>query len=266
MRGIGLVAALGLVAAAIGPGLDRAALVAVPVSVLIPGGTFAYRPAGEFRIGTRVLDAPAQQIAGPGLDIMKFQVSEADYAVCMADAGCPEVPTHGRADYTQTGVNHADATAYARWLSDQTGQNWRLPTDAEWVRAAGERAAVDALDTDASDPDPSRRWLAAYQLETTLRGDADFNAHPQGYFGLNDLGLADMAGNVWEWTESCYQNGSLSADGQSISATAEHCGVRAVQGKHRAFVIEFIRNARSGGCGAGVPPDFLGFRLVRDPV
>ncbi len=265
MRGLGLTAAVALVVGAFGLGADRATSVVVPASVHIPAGPFAYRPAGDFRIGTRVVDAPVGQIIGQGLDIMTYQVSEAEYALCMADDGCPVVPTLGRADHAQTGVNHADATAYAVWLSDQTDQIWRLPTDAEWLRAAGDRAAVQGLDTGASGADPSRRWLAAYRAEVALRGKADFVAHPRGHFGLNDKGLADIAGNVWEWTESCYQNGSLGADGLTIAATSQHCGVRAVQGKHRAFVIEFIRDARSGGCGAGVPPDFLGFRLVRDP-
>ena len=64
----------------------------------------------------------------------------------------------------------------------------------------------------------------------------------------------------------CFQNGTVAADGSVIEARSDYCGVRAVQGKHRGFVIDFIRDARSGGCAAGVPPDFLGFRLVRERV
>jgi formylglycine-generating enzyme required for sulfatase activity len=75
-----------------------------------------------------------------------------------------------------------------------------------------------------------------------------------GHFGVNDVGVADIAGNVWEWTDSCFQNGTVSADGSLIVARSDYCGVRAVQGKHRGFVIDFVRDARSGGCGAGVPP------------
>lgn len=231
----------------------------------LAGGAFTYRPAGEFRLGTKIVDAPMQQIKAPALTVMKYQVSQADYAACMADKACPVVPTHGSSGHAQTGVNFADATAYARWFSGKTGQEWRLPTDAEWLRSAGDRGNVVQLDVADTGSDPSQRWLQSYRSEAKLRGDADFATYPLGHFGLNDLGVADIAGNIWEWTITCQQNGTLRADGQAIASMSDYCGVRSVQGKHRAYVIDFIRDARSGGCGAGVPPDYLGFRLVRDP-
>ena len=42
--------------------------------------------------------------------------------------------------------------------------------------------------------------------------------------------------------------------------------MRVVEGQHRAYVTDFIRDARAGGCAAGVPPSNLGFRLVREPA
>lgn len=235
----------------------------LPPTVRLDAGTQTYRPAGEFRQGTRVVDAPVERIAAAAIDVMTHHVSQADYARCVADGACADAPSAQRADLAQTFVNHTDATAYARWLSARTGVAWRLPTDAEWQRLAGDRAFDDALGVEASGADPSLRWIAAYRREVERRGEADLQAHPLGHFGLNDLGVADIAGNVWEWTDSCFQNGTVSADGTVIETRADYCGVRAVQGKHRGFVIDFIRDARSGGCAAGVPPDFLGFRLVR---
>lgn len=243
---------------------DQHTQVAVPETIHMAASRHNYRPAGEFRQGTRVVDAPKQQQDAAALDIMKHHVSEADYALCVADDTCPPVPSIGRTDFAQTGINHADATAYAAWFTARTGQHWRLPTDAEWLRAAAERGSEDGFSEDANGADPSRRWIASYLREVALRGEADLAAHPMGHFGVNSVGVADMAGNIWEWTESCFQNGTLPPDGTSIITQSAYCGVRAVQGKHRAFVIEFIRDARSGGCAAGVPPDYLGFRLVRD--
>lgn len=238
--------------------------VAPPETVRIAAGPQDYRPAGEFRQGTRIVDAPLRRLKAQPLEIMKYHVSQAEYARCVAADACDAAPVLGVAGAAQTNVNHSDATAYAAWLSDQTGQAWRLPTDAEWLRAAAERGFDDGFDEDANGADPSRRWIASYRREVALRGAADLDLHPMGHFGVNTLGVADIAGNIWEWTETCFQNGTLSPDGTGIATLSDYCGVRVVQGRHRAFIIDFIRDARSGGCAAGVPPDYLGFRLVRD--
>ena len=261
------IAAAGIVAIVAGSAgllwVNTPAPLPAPETVRLAGGMQSYRPAGEFRQGTSIVDAPMEPLRTPAVEIMKFHVSEADYGLCVTDGACLAAPTQARAEIPQTNVSHTDATAYAAWLSDQTGTDWRLPTDAEWLRAAGDRGFDDGFAPEANGKDPSRRWIAVYRREVARRGAADPDLHPMGHFGINDLGVADIAGNVWEWTTTCFQNGTLTADGTAIATRSDYCGVRAVQGKHRGFVIDFVRDARTGGCAAGVPPDHLGFRLVR---
>ena len=55
----------------------------------------------------------------------------------------------------------------------------------------------------------------------------------------------------------------LDDSGHAISKNS-NCGVRVAEGQHRTYVTDFIRDARAGGCAVGVPPDNLGFRLVRE--
>jgi formylglycine-generating enzyme required for sulfatase activity len=76
--------------------------------------------------------------------------------------------------------------------------------------------------------------------------------------------LADLAGNVWEWTESCFERTALDRGGHPAGAAVANCGVRVVEGRHRAYMVDFVRDPRSGGCAVGTPPSNLGFRLVRD--
>ena len=239
---------------------------ASPPTVRLEAVTQDYRPAGEFRLGTRIVDAPVQPVHLAAFLVMTHHVTEADYAACVADGDCLAAPGQGRADVAQTQVNYADALAYASWLSGRTGLDWRLPTDTEWLRAAGDRGFDDGFAAEANGSDPSRRWIATYRREAARRGAADLDLHPLGYFGINDQGVADIAGNIWEWTETCYQNGTLTPDGSAIVTRSDYCGARAVQGKHRGFVPGFVRDVRTGGCAAGVPPDYLGIRLVRTVV
>jgi len=71
--------------------------------------------------------------------------------------------------------------------------------------------------------------------------------------------VVDLSGNVWEWTSTCFTRSALD---EATRSPTVNCGVRVVEGQHRSYVTDFIRDARAGGCAAGIPPTNLGFRLV----
>ncbi|WP_417699545.1 formylglycine-generating enzyme family protein [Pseudophaeobacter sp.] len=259
--GVGLIASL-----AIGLGLTRPQTApgsAASVDLVnIPAGTIDYRPFGNFVAKGKSRSPRAYKLEVAGFTIMKYQVSRAEYAACVADGPCASVPTTG-GDYPQTYVNWKDANDYARWYSQKTGEHWRLPSDAEWQLAAAERYGDAAPDT--LELDPGQRMLAQYSAGTLLRGTASPALRPAGGFGENSLGLADISGNVWEWTDGCMQSGSLRADG-AVAESEPYCWVRIAGGIHRAAIVSFIRDASVGGCAVGLPPNHLGFRLVRDTL
>jgi len=236
-----------------------------PELVQLEPGELSYRPAGDFTRDGRPIDAPlvTVRITQP-LAIMKTQVSAADYERCVSDGVCQ---MHGksiaREDLPVVGVSWLDATTYAAWLSAKTGHNWRLPTDEEWSFAAGSRLQ-DEVVTDRATSDPSDRWLEKYDQEARRKGQVEKAPRPFGSFGENEHGLLDLAGNVWEWTNTCFVRQALDEADRPQGKSTVNCGVRVVAGAHRGYVSDFIRDARSGGCSVGTPPANLGFRLVRD--
>ena len=246
---------------------DIAAFKDQPAVIELAPGSVRYRVAGDFTRGGKPAGAPLAtiRITQP-LAIMKHQVSSADYQRCVTDNACrtlsPDVAV--AADRPAVMVSWRDADAYAAWLSRKTGETYRLPSDEEWAYAAGNRYRDDGLPVDGNDP--SKGWLARYERESGLKSAAiDSKPRPLGAFGANENGLLDVAGNVWEWTNTCFVRTALDESGNASSSTA-NCGVRVVEGQHRAYVTDFIRDARAGGCAAGIPPSNLGFRLVRAPT
>ena len=79
-------------------------------------------------------------------------------------------------------VSWDDGQAYVSWLSRIAGATYRLPTEAEWYRSAAD----------------SQR--GCNQERTGTRTTC-----PVGSYGANGAGLFDMVGNVWEWTENCWE-------------------------------------------------------------
>ena len=223
---------------------------------------FQYRMAGDFSRDGKPAEAPLHDTQLPGsLKIMTRQVTAGEYAACVDDGACPRIAfASGVADRPAVGLSWRDATAYADWMTRRTGIIHRLPTDDEWVFAAAEKASVEALPL--VDPvDPSRAWIARYEAEANRARPIAFDPQPVGSFGRNGRGLQDVAGNVWEWTNTCFLRMTLEPSGIA-RVTNTNCGVRVVQGAHRTYMTDFIRDPRTGGCAAGVPPANLGFRLV----
>jgi formylglycine-generating enzyme required for sulfatase activity len=239
---------------------DRQALVE------LHSGVVNYRMAGDFTRAGRQVEAPLKLLRfDKPLSIMTHQVSAADYQRCVDDAGCRALERGAAvtADRPAVQVSWHDADAYAAWLSRRTGEHYRLPSDEEWAYAAGSKFGDDGLPVD--DNDPSRRWISRYERESNREFTADSAPKPFGSFGVNENGLLDTSGNVWEWTSTCFVRTVLDDSGLVIS-TNSNCGVRVAEGQHRAYVTDFIRDARAGGCAAGVPPANLGFRLVREQL
>jgi formylglycine-generating enzyme required for sulfatase activity len=222
---------------------------------------FTYRMAGDFSRAGRPVEGPRSAARLPAkLRIMKRQVSVAEYRRCIDAGACPRIALADvRPDTPMVGVSWHDAEAYARWMSGTTGLNYRLPNDQEWTFAAAE-SVRDEVAPLVDPSDPAQAWIARYEAESARAASVVLAPQPVGTFGRNSNGLLDVGGNVWEWTETCFVRATL--DGGPMRVTNTNCGVRVVQGAHRTYMTDFIRDPRTGGCAAGVPPANLGFRLV----
>lgn len=95
-----------------------------------------------------------------------------------------------------TGVSWNDAVAFCQWLSEKTGRNFRLPTEAEWEYAArGGQKWTDGY-TYAGDNDPDKvAWFD---------DNSGSKTQPVARKKPNQLGIYDMSGNVWEWCSDRY--------------------------------------------------------------
>ena len=123
---------------------------------------------------------------------------------CWSRPEGPESTIQGRADHPVVHVSWFDAEAYARWAGK------RLPTEAEWERAA--RGGLDRKRYVWGDDFlPDGRWqVNNWQGHFPNRNTAEdgyARTAPAGSFPPNGFGLLDMAGNVWEWCSDWYRPG-----------------------------------------------------------
>ncbi len=149
----------------------------------------------------------------------RHEVTFADYRrfVEATDRAMPDDFGWGRDQRPVVDVSYHDARDYAAWLSEQTGETYRLPTHSEWAYAArGGSTARYWWEGDADDKANCRRGC-----------DSEFSrlfgssTAPVGTYPANPFGLHDTAGNVGEWLAGC--NSWQDAE-QSICASANVAG------------------------------------------
>jgi formylglycine-generating enzyme required for sulfatase activity len=209
-------------------------------------------PAGEFWMGRthtasleqaiilerdRRDDQPAHKIFIDAFYLDAHEVTSADYARFVAATGAarpwhwPEgIPAKGEERWPVTNVNWAEADAYCRWAGK------RLPTEAEWERAA--RGGLDRKRYPWGDEGGRGRAHTGSPTGPTVVGS----------FAANGYGVYDMAGNVWEWTSDWYER-----DYYAVSAARNPTGPSG--GSYRVI--------RGGGWSEGA--QMSAFRNYADP-
>ena len=244
----------------------RAGLTAAPTSAGRPAGGVS-SPASGSRVsgagsatlgGAAGVDAPRRAgdvfrdcpecpemvvLAGDGLAMGRYEVTVGEYRAFAsstgggAGGGCITLAAAGdswrdpgfpqTARHPVTCVSWDDAQEYVSWLSRRTGATYRLPTEAEWERAAsGSQPGCDRLG----------------------RGTRPDGTCPVGQYGTNAAGLSDMVGNVAEWTSDCWEG---------------DCGRRVLRGGSWFYTAGNLRPGARDWLASGLWSSGRGFRVSR---
>jgi len=192
-----------------------------PEMVVIPRGVFTM---GDDDGGSKVKPVRAVRLSRP-LALGRHEVTFSEFDVFARATGrpLPKDRDWGRGERPVIYVSWDDATAYADWLSEQTGAAYRLPSEAEWEYAA--RAGST-----------SNYWWGnrvgrkrANCNDCKSEWDGKQTA-PVGSFAANDFGLTDTAGNVWEWVQDCWNKNYAGAPTDGTSWLSGNCNRRVIRG------------------------------------
>lgn len=238
--------------------------------VHIPAGNFL-RGTSEAEIAKLVNDqhemvtdeTPQKEIYLDEFYISKYEITNEQYGKFLKDN-----PDHPKPDYWDVenyndpdqpvvGVNWNDAVAFCNWLSQKTGENYRIPSEAQWEKAArGTDGRI--FPWGYSGPD----------IKIVNFSQPYGNPKPVGYYpgGMNqDYKTMEMAGNVAEWCNDWYDESYYSIANKNNSegpSSGQYKVVRGGSFKDNAF---FLRCTARNGYPPDTKKETIGFRIVRIP-
>ena len=169
-------------------------------------------------------------------------------------------------------VSWEDARAYARWLSDKTGETYRLPSEAEWEYAAragtstarywGEDESGQCRHANGGDSAVKRQY-GSWPWTTASCDDGHAHTSPVGSFAANPWGLHDVHGNVWEWVVDCWNGSYAGAPSNGSAWTAGDCSRRVLRGGSWVSKPRNLRAANRNWYSTGLRNVINGFRVSR---
>jgi formylglycine-generating enzyme required for sulfatase activity len=260
----------------------------LPKSVNDGYGDFLLVPAGAFTMGDTTgegldRERPVHTVTLDAFYIGKHEITNADWKKFQNDPGYEDkkfwpngwvVPkdqspywhqannhgggTPGSDNYPVLGVNWDAATAYCNWLSAKTGKKYRLPTEAEWEKAArGTDKRKFPWGNQISHE--YANYVGKQRFDTGM----EVGSFPKG---ASPYGALDMAGNVLEWCQDWYQRDYYKESPKKNPQGPAKGAYRVLRGGSFFFEEGDLRvSARSGGWPSLQAWRMIGFRAAREP-
>jgi len=228
--------------------------------------------AGASEPGVKPNEQPQRPvIISTPFSISLTEVTFAQWDACVTGGGCTKRPKDngwGRGNRPVINISWDDAQGYAKWLSDQTGKPYSLPSEAQWEYAArgGETGhymggSAKALCAFANGAGIESGLTWANKECSDLSSDRTL---PVGSLSANKFGIKDMLGNVQEWTLDCNTLNLKDAPTNGNPDLRGSCNQRVVRGGSWFSPPTGLRFTTRENQRRGDSNDFTGFRVVRN--
>lgn len=224
-------------------------------------------PTESFFVGSRTSEPdslnnelPRHKATLQSFAIGQYEVTFDEWNACLAACGYDHKPDDkgwGCGARPVINVSWEDAQQYAAWLSVETGETYRLPSEAEWEYAAR------AFPTSNGSNPPAFAFGDSITME-----QANFNRHigktvEVGNYPASDWGLHDVHGNVWEWIEDAWHDTYDDAPTDGRSWLGGDDSLRVLRG---GSWFSYPVNLRSANRFKTIPDNrsyYIGFRVSR---
>ena len=229
-----------------------------PQMVYIPTGSFRM---GDISRGGDSDEKPVHRVSVGAFLMSATEVTFDQWDACVAAGGCSHKPNDsyswGRGNRPVMRVSWEDITKqYIPWLNRTTGEQYRLPSEAEWEYAAraGSETKYSWGNSIGNNKANCRGCGSRWDNSKTA---------PVASFAANAFGLYDMHGNVWEWTQDCWNGSYKGAPSDGTAWLSGECSWRVMRGGSWDGSPSSLRSAYRFRGTAGLRINGNGFRLAR---
>ena len=212
-----------------------------------------------------------------------YEVTIEDYDRFVNPNGTAQrIRNRDRLQHPVTNVSWSEAMAYVAWLSGQTGQDYRLLSEAEWEYVAQGHSTRSVtyrgeyVHTVVTTPEHygwghsiginQANCVPEDSLPSTLGGtcgDAWETTAPVGSFAKNAFGVHDMNGNVWEWVGDCWNENYQGAPSDGSAWLSGECSRRVLRGGGWNSVPWSLRASNRHSNTIDFRDNSIGFRVAR---
>ena len=222
--------------------------------VTVQGGTFTMGCTEE-QSSCDDDERPIHRVRVRSFEISQHEVTQELWEAVMGEnpsklRNCPLCPVEQ--------VSWEDIQAFLKKLNALMGEQYRLPTEAEWEYAARGGQQSQGYQYAGSDKPQSVAWGSYVWFHSKK-----YKIHPVGQKAPNELALYDMSGNVWEWVEDCWNRSYRDAPSDGSAWTSGDCSARVLRGGSSYNAPRNLRSATRFGNAPGFRSKAYGFRLAR---